>query len=63
MRKKIVMSCNLAYPDEDSLSFRWDLITWLSEHVATWKYIELDRDLIFIFDKQEDAFLFKITYL
>jgi len=61
--KRIVMSCNVAYPDDDSLNFHWDLITWLSENVSNWAFIESDKNFIFIFNNQEDATLFKLTYI
>ena len=61
--KRIVMSCNVAYPDDDALNFHWDLITWMSENVSGWRFMQTDRNIIFTFDNQEDAALFKLTYV
>ena len=59
LKKKILMSCNLAYPDDDALN----LTNWLYENIDWWTYKQTHQYIIFTFDNVEDATLFTLTYL
>lgn len=61
--KNIIMSCNMAYPDEDDLCFNFNFTEWMHGNISWWTYKQTYKHIIFVFDNIEDATLFKLTYL
>lgn len=60
---KIVRCCNMAYNDDDEFVLHEDLCEWMRNNVEfQWDVVQRDDDIVFVFDDESDAALFKLTY-
>ncbi|NJO61524.1 MAG: hypothetical protein HC836_25735 [Richelia sp. RM2_1_2] len=63
-QKRIVRCCNMYYIDEDEFILHEDLLDWLNINVVGDCAIKQDyTTIIFKFDTEADAVLFRLVYL
>ena len=62
-QKKVVLSCNSVYRDDDEFVLHYNLTDWLRENMQYhWNVVERNDYILFLFDDEGDAALFKLTY-
>jgi hypothetical protein len=59
---KILMSCYDGWITDERFEFEWQFVEWMADRNIKWDYRQEAEHIVLIFESEEDAVLFKLSY-